>query len=71
MKTTLLLLALLSLGCRDMYKPYERPFVIISKAYYPISCASGQMGYYYQDANGYTKFFCEERDAYSIGDTLK
>jgi len=70
--TYFFILIIISFSCTKIENvfnsPMEKPFIIISKGK-PNS--ESDYKYIYQDKNGIQNYFYEERDKYSIGDTLK
>ena len=66
--TTALILLIALTGCFDNTKPIKKPFVIIDKkSYGDIERA----GFTFIDANGIKYEFSDDRNKYSIGDTIK
>jgi hypothetical protein len=58
-----------TLGC----KPYlpQKPFIITYKFPDGPSCQKEWCSYLYTDAKGHDYHFCEDKDKYNIGDTIK
>lgn len=66
----LFFLLLLFVSCINRPK-YKKPFIIIYKFPYGNLCNGGCCSYEYIDSNGETNFFCDDKNKYNIGDTIK
>jgi len=70
-KIILIISVILLVGCSEKEAPPEKPFIIIHKYPEPNRCKGGYCAYKYIDLNENTFFFCEDANAYRIGDTIK